>query len=207
MIGVKRVPRSQPSKAADVGDGGELFGERGQLVVDDRQRIAAAEEHFIDGWVGGEPFEGGGPGVERSRGFVVRVVAAEAVTAMDGAGPGGDEQGAAGVLLEQAGLAPCGPVAYRVGGKAGRGAGFLVERQDLAEQRVGRVAGDDAGEEFERGEDGKVGGGAPRRFPPAIVQPDGPAEFVGVADRGLHCLAPIPLAGHTCLLDFEGTRL
>jgi hypothetical protein len=86
-------------------------------------------------------------------------------------------------------------------------AGLVLERQNLAEQRVERIAGDDAGEEFEGSEYGKLGGRAACRFPPTVVESDGSAELVGVADRGLHRLAPIPLAGHTCLLDFQGTRL
>jgi len=91
------------AEAADVGNPGDAVGELGEVGIDERERVAAGEDDFVQCGVGGEEIEGGLPGVGGTRGFAVRIVPAEAVAAVDGAGAGGDQEGSAAVFLQEAG--------------------------------------------------------------------------------------------------------
>ncbi|GDY12388.1 hypothetical protein LBMAG53_12660 [Planctomycetota bacterium] len=59
---------------------------------------------------------------------------------MDGAGSGGDQQGPAAVLAKQSGDGGAADLAHGIVGESRRIQGFLGADQDLAEQRILRIA-------------------------------------------------------------------
>ncbi len=75
------------TQPAEVGNFGEALGKAGEQVVNQRQRIAAAENDFVDRTIGRDFVDRRPPLVERVGALVIREMPAETVAAMDGAGP------------------------------------------------------------------------------------------------------------------------
>ena len=85
----------------------------------------------------------------------VGVMAAEAVAAMNGAGPRCDEQGSPAIFLQQSG-GQCGPpIRDRVGRVSGGVLQLFGQRQHLPEKGVVRVAGVHFGDVAQGSEDGE----------------------------------------------------
>src|SRR5690606_22189186 len=70
----------------------------------------------------------------------VREVAPEAVAAIDRTTAGGDQQGAAAVLLDHPVARTCGAIADRVQAETRHRPHLRVQWQDLAQQRIARVS-------------------------------------------------------------------
>ena len=70
---------------------------------DERERIAAAEQHLVDRNVRGDALDGRLPGLQAARQFVVGILAAKTVAAVNGADDGCDQEGSRLILFEQAG--------------------------------------------------------------------------------------------------------
>ena len=77
--------------------------ELGETLVPQRQGIAAAHYDFADRWIPGDGFHGRDRPAMRELLLGVRKVAPKAVTAMDGAGAGGDQEYSAGIFVQHAG--------------------------------------------------------------------------------------------------------
>ena len=88
------------AQAADMRDIAQGIGQFRQLVVGQREWIAAGQDHFVDRCIAADQFHGLAPA--RCGGGVlgVRIVTAEAVAAMHRAASGGDQQGAAVVFVD-----------------------------------------------------------------------------------------------------------
>ena len=103
--GLARVHADAPH----VRDAGDRIGDLCQARVTQRQRIATAQDDFLDARVRGDRVQRGAEsrgalfrGLSLSR---IRELAPETVAAMDGAGLGRDEQRASRVFLQQPGRA------------------------------------------------------------------------------------------------------
>jgi hypothetical protein len=115
--------------------------------------------------------------------LLVGKVPPETKSAMDGARSSCYYQESALVLPEQAGLALSGPFAERVGAAAGRHEPFGRAWQNLEQERVGRIAGSDAGQIGTRDQERQAGGrpfGIGRQ---GRIQVEQAAEFGRTADR------------------------
>ena len=118
----------------------ELVGQFAQLGGGQRPRITATEQDFMEARVRGNRRHGLAPLAAGSQFFAIGEMPAETITAMDGAAAGGDEQGPAGVFVQHArGIARL-KVADGIEHKTGHDAVFLVQRQDLTQQWIGRIA-------------------------------------------------------------------
>ena len=123
-----------------VGNAGDGFEQPAQLAVPERQRVAAAEDHFLDACVAADVVESLAP--SRARRAVLAIVefAAETVTAVDRAMRSRDQQHPAPILVQQAGARIIMALPQRVGRETGRLPLFHEGRPDLAQQRVPPVA-------------------------------------------------------------------
>src|SRR5580658_4457862 len=102
------------SQAADVGHQRQPVGERAQPRVAEGQRIAAAEYHLFDARIRRESIERLLQWTVADL-FLVRKFTPKAVPAMDRAGPGDDQQRAAGVFLQQSGSLEGVALSQRIG--------------------------------------------------------------------------------------------
>ena len=81
------------------GEGGD---EGAQPFVRQGQRVAARQDDFADGGIGGDGGERQAEVTRRQHGSAIIAVAAEAVAAMDGAGAAGHQQRAAAIFADDA---------------------------------------------------------------------------------------------------------
>ena len=160
-----RQPRVDP-QPPQVRNRRQLFDQLGERVIDDHQRIAAAEDHFVDR--SDRPQSRRAPAANRRATAAlsaVRKVAAEAVAAVDRADAGRHQQHAALVLVQQPRLTRRLGVADRIGHESGHVVEFFRQRQHLSQERVVRVARPHPGHEPARGKQGETPG-SPQ--PPAV---------------------------------------
>lgn len=170
----------------------QSMGQSSQLSIDQRKRITAAENDFSDRGVGFDLSNCRLPLGHRMGPIAIRKVPAEAVSAMDGTGPGCYHQGSTVVLVEQARCKRCVQVSDGVGREADRGASFLRQRQYLPQQRIVGITPAHPGDKATRGENGEIRG---RGLTGHVCwQADEPAEFGCVAHGILHRLLPSRLA-------------
>ena len=122
---------------------------------------------------------------------MVRKMAAEAVTTVDGAGPGSDQQRATVVLLQEPRYYLLLVLGERIEGESWNRGKLVGDRKKLAKQGILRVPMLDAGDEGARSEEGKITARFPCSSNQRIGQAKQPAEFLGIANRLLH----LPLPG------------
>ncbi len=135
------------AQAAQVRDVTQGIGQLGQLVGGQRQRIATGQDDLVDAGIVRDGLHGLSPAAAGGVFRAVIEMPPEAVPAVDGAAAGRDQQGASAVFLDDAGGLFRGAIAYRVEAEAFHPTHFLVDRQDLAQQRIGGVAVAHAGDE------------------------------------------------------------
>ena len=130
-----------------LGDGRQLVRELGELGIGQGQGIAAGEDQLVHAGIVAQVGERRLPPAPAARQVLVGELAAEAVAAVHRAGPGGHQQGAAGVLVQQPGRRAAGALAQRIGAEAGCRHLLGAERQDLAQQGVSGIAAAHQGDE------------------------------------------------------------
>jgi hypothetical protein len=171
-------------QAVQVGDLRQGAGECREPLVAQRQGVAAAEDHLRDGRARGDVVERRPPLLAGRVGVRVGKVAPEAVAAVHGAGPGGEQEHATRVLVQQARHHHGVVVPHRIVPVAGRVRAFGIERKHLAQQGVMGVArvharqiafGDAQAEVLRRA----AGGRQQRR-----IQAETPEEHRGIGDGG-----------------------
>ncbi len=181
------------AQAADVGDRRQRRGQLRQLGGGQRQRVAAGQDHFVDRRVGGNGRQRRFPAA--AGGILARIVemAAETIAAVDRAAAGGHQQGAPAVFLDDPGGLLGRAIADRVEAEPGDHPHLGVDRQHLAQQRVGRVAAAHARGEAARHPQRELRQRLCRHAQVGGVQPEPGQQFGRVADR----LPPVrlPAAG------------
>ena len=109
------------SQPMDMRNRRKPFGQFRQLVIDNCKRVAAAKQDFVNRVVGRDPIECWSPVVNRSRPFAIRIMATEAVPAMNRTAARGNHQNPARVLFAiNRGLESGRGIVNRVGDKTGR---------------------------------------------------------------------------------------
>ncbi len=156
----------------------------GELVVAQGQGIAAAQDHLADRPVGGEMGDRRPPPIPRGVGLRIRKVPAEAIPAVDRAGAGGGQKRPAFVFVKHAGHGLGGEIPDRVPGVAGFDGLLQVERQNLAQQGVMRVARGDTREIGARHAQREEAVDPARGRKQLFGQIEGPQQLLGVADGG-----------------------
>ena len=122
------------AQALDVRQGFQLTDQRLQFGGRQRQGVAAGQQKFADGAVFGQIVDGLLPLVGGRVFFGIRKMPPEAIPAVDRAGAGGHQKGAALVFVQDAGqLARC-QVADGILAEARNLKKFVVQRQNLAQQ-------------------------------------------------------------------------
>ena len=178
------------SQAAQMWDVGESTDELGQVVVDQRERVAAAEDHLIDARVGGDLVDGRLPGGGRFGHLLVGKMSAETIAAVHGAGSGGHQQDATLVFLQQTGAERGRAVTRRVVAVARSVGQLCVERQNLPQQRIVRIAGPHALDVAVRSKERKIASAADRGGLDVRRQSQNLAELSRIADRVADGLLP-----------------
>ena len=160
-------------------------------LVRQHERIATAEQHFLDRRVGGDRIECRLPVIQPSRFLAVRIVPPEPVATVDGAGARRDQQCPCRVLLEQSWGEPEAGVINRVELEAWNLKRFFKERHHLAEQRIVWIGRLDPLQKTLGNHQRKQ----PRRLASSWSKGLGKAkpieEFVRVADRSRQGSVPI----------------
>ena len=128
------------TQAGEMGQRREAGKQRSQRGVVQYQWVAAAQDHFADGCVGGEARQ---RDVQRATANALGIgkFTSEAVTAVDGAGPGHYQQGATAVLADESAVGEVAGFVQGIGTVADAIERLGRERQDLTQQRIGRIAG------------------------------------------------------------------
>ncbi len=124
------------AQAVDVIELREAIGELTKHFVVERERVAAAQDHFVDRGVLRQVVERLFEAVDFSRGRGGRMVAAEAKTAMDAASTSCYDEGSASVFGEQTGSGRGSGLTKRVPAEPLDDLQLCRDRQDLAEEGV-----------------------------------------------------------------------
>src|SRR3546814_8594256 len=103
----------------------------GQLVIGQRQRIAAGQNHFLDAAISRYFGQRRRPVIAGGELLRVREMTTKTVAAMHRAGAGRDQQHAALVFVDQSGLADLAEIADRIDDVAGARITFAQRRPDL----------------------------------------------------------------------------
>lgn len=114
----------------------ELVDQYGEGVVVQQQWVSPAQDHFADRGVFREPADGTRGTIELGGVLSVGKVAAEAVAAVNGAGAGEQQQGAALIFPQETRGAHRCPFTDRIGAETRRAPKLFRERQDLAQQGI-----------------------------------------------------------------------
>ena len=174
------------AQAPYMGNGAQGLGEFGELGGGQRQRIAARQQYLLDRGVRADHLERRGPAARRGGLLGIREVTAKAIAAVHGATAGGHQQGTAPVLVDHALAGFRRAVADRVQAETGHGAHLLVEREDLAQQRILWIAAAHARDEAARHPQRELGGRRVRHSQREFMQAEQREQFTRVA----HGLAP-----------------
>ena len=156
----------------------DLCDQRRQSTIDQHQRIAAAQDHFVNRRVGGDACQRVPPCGVAVRRLFVRKMAAEAIAAVNRAGAGRDQQRAARVLLQHARMQGRSAVCYRIGSVAVDDICLRTNGQHLPQHRIGRIAPTDTRQITGRHEDRKTGRSALRSSCQFRRQFQAPAQLI-----------------------------
>ena len=188
------------------GDGDNSSEELGETVVVEEERIASGEDHLADRRIGRDRTKRRGRAGRRDPMLGIGELAAEAVAAVDGTGAGRQQERPALVLLHQARRRQRRRLLKRIGHPAGRRGELRPERQDLAEERVVGIPMGHPLEEWTGDKEGKTTGSPAGLGGEGGVEPEEPAELVGIADGGRQLHLPA-FPGGTPLAEPLGRRV
>lgn len=119
----------------------EALDERFELRVDERQRIAATEDDFIERLVRFDGSQRRFPGNHSMRTIFVGKMSPKAVATMYGTRAGRHQQGPTGILLQQSWLLEREQIPDRITGETGLGFLLSRDRQHLKQQWIMAIAG------------------------------------------------------------------
>ena len=165
------------TQTPEMRDGFQLAREFGKAAVGQRQRIAAAENHFRDRVIAGDVFQRRAPLVHAGIGIGVGEMAAETIAAMYGAGAGHRQQHPPPVFVQHARRRHGREIAHRVSAESLRRQALLGQRQYLPQQGIVRIAMTHACDEPARHPQRKKPGRGPGRRQPFGPQPHSGQQF------------------------------
>jgi elongation factor P len=178
------------AQAPHMGNGGQGIRKLGKPGSGKRQRITAGQDDLADRRIAGQMVEGRAPACG-GRGFLgIGEMPAKAVPAMDGAGTGGDQQGAAGVLVQHAVRGPGIKVADRIDRIARAFQQFAGPGQDLQEQGILGITVTHASGKAARHAQAEPGVRTGQQLAGTIGQAKQAEQFVRIGDRFAPQLLP-----------------
>ncbi len=128
------------AQAPQVGDVGERVAEFGELCRRQRKRVAAGQDHLVDGIVRAHLRDRFAPAVGSGGLLRVGEMTAETVTTVHGAGASGNQQRTTNVFLQHALSGPGCGVPDGVANETRHVSQFLRPGENLEQQRVERIA-------------------------------------------------------------------